>query len=168
MRGFLPPLLFLVILLPVAVFTGGCASSQSTRSNSAALEAALGTWRYQVTGIAPLDQGTFRIAVKNGRLQGIVRDQQRGRFKARVDVNDSRMELTVGRLHISGQIENDQFSGFLRLRKWDVSVSSRRRRSRSGSSTAPLYAERIRSSVADDAVPALECTSILRETDGCD
>ncbi|MFB6231104.1 MAG: hypothetical protein ABEL04_08090, partial [Salinibacter sp.] len=165
MRGLRPSPLFLVVLLPVAVFAGGCASTQSTGGNPAALEAAIGTWRYQVTGIAPLDQGTFRIAVKDGRLQGIVRDRQRGRFKARVDVNDSRMELTVGRLHISGQIENGQFSGFLRLRKWDVSVSSRRRRSRSGSSTAPLYAERIRSGVAGDAVPALECTSILRETD---
>lgn len=167
MKGLSSPQAFLLILLPIALITGGCASSQSTSSDSRARAAAIGTWEYRVTGNAPLDRGTFQISVENGRLKGTVRDQRRGRFRAQVDVSGSRMELTVGRLRISGKIEDERFSGFLRLQQWDVSTSSRRRRRQSGLTTASLYAERVRSGGAAGAVPALDCRSILREADGC-
>lgn len=167
MRRALP--LRLILLLLGLGLTAGCTSSRSTVDDAAARAAAIGTWEYKVTGTAPLNAGVFQIAERNGRLQALVRDRRRGRFRARVTVRDTRLELSIDDLRISGRIEDDQFTGFLRLQQWDVSTRqrTRRRRRTSRSHSASFYARRIRSASARDRPSVLECESILREANGC-
>jgi len=145
----------------------GCASSRSTEDDAAARAAAIGTWEYEVNGTAPLNAGVFQIAERDGRLQALVEDQRRGRFRARASVKDTRLELVIDDLRISGRIEDDQFTGFLRLQRWDVSTRTTRRRRERQFRSASLYARRVRSASAVDASSVLECESILREADGC-
>jgi len=164
-RAFLlrSTLLFLGVALTV-----GCASSRSTEDDAAARAAAIGTWEYEVNGTAPLEAGVFRIAEQRGRLQALVQDQRRGRFRARADVSGSRLELSIDDLHISGRIDDDQFTAFLRRDQWDVSTTQRpRRHARSSFRSASLYARRIRSASAVSRPSILECESILWETNGC-
>jgi len=144
----------------------GCASSQSTTEDAASQAAVIGTWEYKVDGTAPLDQGVFRITTQDGRLLGILRDRRLGRLRARVDVNDSRLELSLDNLRISGYVENDQFTGFLRRRQWDVSIRRQSRR-RSQFRSASLFARRVQSAVTADTPSFLECRSLLREANGC-
>ena len=144
----------------------GCASSQSAEEKAAARASVIGTWEYRVDGMAPLDQGVFQISTKNGRLRGIVQDRRLGRLRARVDVGNSRLELAFDDLRISGFIENDTFTGYLRRRQWDVSTRSRYRR-RSRFRSASLFARRVKSAVSADKPSALDCRSLLREADDC-
>lgn len=167
MRGFLDSQPALLLSLLVALLTPGCLSSQSATDTAASRAAALGTWQYQVTGRAPLHRGVFRITSKDGHLQALVRDERRGRFTARVRVNNSRMELTLGQLRISGQIKDGSYSGFLHLDQWDVSAPNRSREQWSASPTASLFAERVQSGVMAGVGSGLECESILREANGC-
>lgn len=166
MRRLLSARQLLLLLIPLAGLVGGCASSRSAGEVAASRAAVIGTWKYQVDGMAPLDRGVFHITSKNGRLRGIVRDQRRGRLFAEVRVNDSRMELTLGNFLISGRIEDGQFMGTLRRERWDVTVPYRVRR-RSRFRSASFYARRVQSAAAADLVPILECRSILREANGC-
>lgn len=156
-----------LLLIPLLGLATGCASSRSAEEAAADRAAAIGTWRYQVTGSAPLHRGVFHISLQNGRLQGLVRDQLRGRLSAQVNVRDSRMELTLGQFSISGIIEDETFTGFLRRQQYDVSTPYPRKQSRRRSRTAPLYAHRIQSAAVEGAAPPLECESILREANGC-
>lgn len=170
---------FSVRLVPLLLIfcTGaviGCLSSQSARDQSAREEAAdraavIGTWEYEVQGVAPLERGTFRITIKKGRLRGIIRDRRRGRIRARVEVNDSRLELSLDNLRISGHIENDEFTGSLRRHEWDITASSSRNnvRSRFRPPSAYLFARRVESAAAADTPSILECRPILREANGC-
>lgn len=147
----------------------GCASSRSTQDDAAARAAAVGTWKYEVDGFAPLHAGVFQIEERNGRLQALIQDRRQGRLRARVNVKDRRLELTIDDLRISGRIEDDQFTGFLRRQQWDVSTRQRtRRRRESQFRSASLYARRVRSASAADRPSILECESILREANGCD
>ncbi len=156
------PLLFALC----AGVLGGCASSQSAKEKAAARASVIGTWEYRVEGIAPLDQGVFQITKKNGRLRGIVRDRRLGRLRARVDVNASRLELALDGLRISGYIEDDEFTGYLRRQQWDVSTRSQYRR-RSRSRSVSLFARRIQGGTAADTPSILECRSLLREANDC-
>ncbi|PSQ51120.1 MAG: hypothetical protein BRD28_06125 [Bacteroidetes bacterium QH_10_64_37] len=158
----LTPLLFALC----AGILGGCASSQSAQEKATARAAVIGTWEYNVEGTAPLDQGIFRITTKDGQLQGIIRDRRLGRLRARVDANDSRLELAVDDLRISGYIEDDEFRGSLRRRQWNVSTRRRYRR-RSRFRSASVFARRVQSGTAADTPSVLECRSILREANGC-
>lgn len=164
-RSVSTPLIPLLFALCAGVL-GGCASSQSAQEKAAARAAVVGTWEYRVEGIAPLDQGVFRITTKDGRLRGIVQDRRLGRLRARVDVSDSRLELMFDDLRISGYIEDDEFTGYLRRRQWDVSTRRRYRR-RSRFRSASLFARRVQSGTAADTPSILECRSILREANGC-
>lgn len=155
---------FLLVLCAGLVM--GCASSQSTTEDAASQAAVVGTWEYKVNGAAPLDQGVFRITTKDGRLRGILRDRRLGRLRARVDVNDSRLELSFEDLRISGYVEDDQLTGFLRRRKWDVSTRRQSRR-RSRFRSASFSARRVQSAAAADTPSILECRSLLREANGC-
>jgi len=163
-RHFLPPLALLLVLCTGLVL--GCASSQSAEEKAAARAAVVGTWEYRVDGRAPLDQGVFQITTRNGRLRGILQDRRLGRIRTRVDVGDSRLELAFDDLRISGFIKDDQFTGFLRRRQWDVSTRNRYRR-RSRFRSASLFARRVESGVSADKPSALDCRSLLRETDDC-
>jgi hypothetical protein len=163
-RHFLPTLAPLLVLC--AGLLVGCASSQSAEEKAAARAAVIGTWEYRVDGMAPLDQGVFQITTRNGRLRGIVQDRRLGRLRARVDVGNSRLELAFDDLRISGFIEDDKFTGYLRRRQWDVSTRSRYRR-RSRFRSASLFARRVESGVSADKPSALECEPLLRETDDC-
>lgn len=161
------PLRLTLLLLSVGL-TLGCASSQSTEDKTASRAAAIGTWEYEVDGFAPLKAGVFRIAERRGRLQALVQDQRQGRFQARVDVSNRRLELTVDDLRISGRIEDDQFTGFLRRDQWDVSTTQRTRRQRRSSfRSASFHAQRVNSASTVDRPSILDCESILREADGC-
>ena len=164
-RMTLSPRLLLLFLF-VAAGIAGCASPRSAQHSAAAEAAAIGTWRYEVEGYAPLDEGTFQIMKKNGRLQGLLRDRRRGRYRVRVDLRDSRLELKVDDLRISGYIENGTFTGFLRPQRWSV-VSRRQQRSRSRFRSTSLYARRIQSAAAADKPSILDCRPILREDSGC-
>ena len=157
---------FALLLVFGAGLVGGCASSRSTQNKAAAQTAVVGTWTYEVRGVAPLDQGRFRITTQNGDLQGIVRDRRLGRLRARVRVRDSRLELTINDLRISGYVEDDQFTGSLRRSQWTV-TARRRTRSRSRFRSASLFAKRVRSATAVDKPEILECRSLLREASGC-
>jgi hypothetical protein len=160
--------LHLALLLLGLGLAVGCASSRSTTDDAAARAAAIGTWEYEVDGFAPLEAGVFRIVEERGRLQALVQDRRRGRYRARADVSGTRLELTIDDLRISGRIEDDQFTGFLRRDQWDVSTPQRaRRRTRASFRSASLYARRIRSASAVSRPSILECESILRETNGC-
>jgi len=164
--AFLPEFALLFLGLGLIM---GCASSQSTRDDAAARAAAIGTWEYEVIGTAPLNAGTFQIAERDGRLHALVRDRRWGRLRARAEVRDTRLELVIDDLRISGRIENDQFTGFLRRQRWDVSTRQRsRRRRQSHSRSASLHARRVQSASTADRPSALECQSILREASGCD
>lgn len=144
----------------------GCTSSESARSSKEARASAIGVWEYKVSGVAPLDEGTFQITEQNGRLRALLQDRQRGRLRARVTLQDSHLTLTLDELRISGQIENGTFTGFLRRPQWDVNTR-RQRRSRSQFRSAPLQAQRVESASTVDEPSALDCQSILREADGC-
>ena len=158
----------LILLFFGAILAAGCASSESTQDSAAPQVAVIGTWEYKVSGTAPLDQGVFQIANEDGQLRGIIRDQRIGRLRARVDVNDSRLELTLDGLRISGYIEDDQFTGFLRHQQWDVTSRRRTdRRARSQFRSASFYAKRVQSAMAADKPSVLECRSLLREVDDC-
>lgn len=157
----------LLLFLFGAGFVGACTSSQSTQDEAAARAAVVGTWAYEVEGFAPLNQGRFHITIQDGELQGIVRDRRLGRLHARVQIHDSRLELTLDDLRISGYIEDDQFTGFLRRSQWDV-TARRQTRTRSQFRSASLFARRIRSASAVDKPKALECRSLLWEANGCD
>jgi len=74
--------------------------------------------------------------------------------------------LVLDDFRISGQIEDETFTGVLRRRPWDVD-SQRQRHSRSQFRSAPLQARRVRSASEADEPTALNCRSILREADGC-
>jgi hypothetical protein len=156
-------------MLLVAVGAGGCASSHSSQDSPEAQAAAIGTWKYEVDGVAPLSTGVFQITEQDGRLQGLLRDQRRGRFRARVRLEGRRLELIIDELRVSGRIEDDQFTGFLRRQRWGVTTRRRtRRRTRSRFRSASVYARRVRSASAADRPSILECESILREANGCD
>lgn len=165
-RTFLLRFTLLILGLGLAV---GCASSRSTKDDAAARAAAIGTWKYEVNGTAPLNSGTFQIAERDDRLQALVRDRRRGRLRAQVDVRDARLELVIDDLRISGRIQDDQFTGFLRRQQWDVSTRqrTRRRRRASHSHSASFYAQRVHSASGVTRPSLLECESILREADGC-
>lgn len=165
--GRFPSARVLIGVLLAAALAGGCASSQSTQSSEAARAAALGTWRYQVEGAAPLNRGFFQITLRDGRLQGLVRDRRRGRLRARVDLRNSRLELVVDEMRISGYIEDGTFTAFLRPQRWSVTTTQRRGRYRQQTRSVSLYAERVRSAAAADTPSILDCESILREADGC-
>lgn len=145
---------------------GGCTSSDAARDQAAARAAVVGTWSYEVKGFAPLDQGRFRIMIQDGDLQALVRDQRRGRLRARVEIHGSRLELTFGNLRISGYVEDDQFTGSLHRIEWDVR-SQPDTRVRSQFQSIPLFAQRVRSAAAVDKPEVLECRPLLREKDGC-
>ena len=153
-------------LLCVGLVTG-CASSESTTNDAAVRAAVVGTWEYRVQGRAPLDQGVFRISMQNGRLRGILQDRRRGRLRVRVHAGDSRLALALDDLRISGHIEDDQFTGFLRRQQWDVSSRRRYHRRRSRFRSASLFARRVQSAAAADTPSILECRSLLREANGC-
>lgn len=157
----------LLFFLFGAGLVGACASSQSTQDEAVARAAVVGTWAYEVEGFAPLERGRFRITIQDGDLQGIVRDRRLGRLHARVQVHDSRLELALDDLRISGYIEDDQFTGYLRRSQWDV-TARRQTRTRSEFRSASLFARRVRSAAAVDKPEILECRSLLREANGCD
>lgn len=165
------PLHFALLLLGVGL-AAGCASSRSTEndtSDAADRAAAIGTWKYEVDGYAPLSTGVFQITEQDGRLQGFLRDRRRGRLRARVKLKDRRLELIIDELRVSGRIEDGQFTGFLRRQQWGVTTRRRtRRRTRSRFRSASVYAQRVRSASAADRPSILECESILREANGCD
>jgi len=157
------------LLFLCAGLAAGCASSRSAEDDAAGRAAALGTWRYEVDGSAPLSTGVFQIAERKGRLQGFLRDRRRGRLQARVKLQDRRLELTVDGLRVSGRIEEGQFTGVLRRERWDMTTRRRtRRRTRSRVRSASVHARRVRSASAADRPSILECESILREANGCD
>lgn len=163
-----PSLLRLVLLFALGLgFLGACATSQPTSDEAALRAAVVGTWTYDVQGIAPLDQGRFHITVRDGSLQGLIRDRRLGRLRARVEVRDSRLELSLDDLRISGHVEDDQFTAFLRRDQWDV-ATRRRRRTRSRVRSASLHATRIRSAAVADKPDIIECQSLLREANDCD
>ena len=158
----------LILLLFGVALAAGCASSESTQDSAASQAAVIGTWEYKVSGRAPLDQGVFRIANQDGQLRGIIRDRRVGRLRARVSLNDSRLELTLDGLRISGYIEDEQLTGFLRRQQWDVASRRRTdRRARSQFRSASFYAKRVQSATAADEPSVLECRSLLREVDDC-
>lgn len=160
---------FFTVLSLVAAGTiavGCLPSEQTTKENAAARAAVIGTWEYRVDGAAPLDEGTFQITTKDGQLRGVLRDRRLGRLQTRVDVNDSRLELSFDDLRISGYVEDGQLTGFLRRRKWDVSTRRRSQR-RSQFRSASFSARRVQSAAAADTPSILKCRSLLRETDGC-
>ncbi len=146
---------------------GGCASSQSTQDKATARAAAVGTWSYEVEDFAPLDQGRFHITVQDGDLQGIVRDRRLGRLRASVRMHNSRLEIDLRDLRISGYIEDNQFTGFLRRPRWDV-TARRQSRARSQFRSASLFARRVRSATAVDKPGVLACQSLLWEAGDCD
>lgn len=162
-------LLPLVLLVLGAGLVLGCASSGPQGPSAEAQAAAVGTWQYEVNGYAPLDEGTFRIRQTDGRLRGELTDRRRGRFRVRVDVRASRLELRMNDLRISGSIEDGTFTGVLRRSQWSVTSRQQRqqRRSRSRFRSASLSARRIRSATSADAPSVLDCQSILREASGC-
>ncbi|WP_103019323.1 hypothetical protein [Salinibacter altiplanensis] len=161
------PVRLTLLLVLGAGFAGGCASPRSMQDEAAARAAAVGTWTYEVDGFAPLVQGRFHITVQDGDLRGIVRDRRLGRLRARVDVNDTRLEINLDDLRISGYIEDGQFTGFLRRSQWDV-AARRQTRPRSQFRSASLFAKRVRSATAVDKPRVLECRSLLREAGDCD
>ena len=162
-----PSLIRIPVLLVLELgLLSACATSQPAQNEAALRAAVVGTWSYDVQGFAPLDQGRFHITVRDGRLRGLIRDRRLGRLQARVDVRNSRLELTLDDLRISGHIEDDQFTAFLRRDQWDVRTR-RQTRTRSQFRSASLYATRIRSAAAADKPNILECRSLLREADGC-
>lgn len=161
------PLHRAILFVFVASLLWGCASSQPSTQNRAEESKAIGTWEYRVQGPAPLDRGLFRISRRNGRLRAIVRDRFQGRLYARVDVHDSRLELTIDELRISGQIDDDHFRGFLRLQRWDVSMRPDVRRPPSALRRASITAERVESVRPVHGDGGLDCRSILREANGC-
>ncbi|MEF8815295.1 MAG: hypothetical protein V5A20_03725 [Salinibacter sp.] len=157
----------LLLVFGAGLVVGGCASSRSTQDEAAARTAVVGTWTYEVRGVAPLDQGRFRITTQNGDLRGIVRDRRLGRLRARVEVRDTRLQLTIDDLRISGFVEDDQFTGSLRRSQWTV-TARRQTRTRSRFRSASLFAQRVRSAAAVDKPEILDCRSLLREASGCD
>jgi len=169
MRRSAPTRLFFILcLVATATVAVGCLpSQQATEEDAAAQAAVIGTWKYKVSGTAPLDQGVFRITDQDGQLRGIIKDRRIGRLRARVDVDDTRLELTLDGLRISGYIEDDQLTGFLRRQQWDISTRRRQRRGRSRFRSASLSARRVKSATAADAPSILDCESILREANGC-
>jgi len=163
-----PSLVRLILVLVLGPgLLGACATSRSAQDEAALRAAVVGTWAYDVKGFAPLDQGRFHITVRDGTLRGLIRDRRLGRLRARVEVQDSRLELTLDNLRISGYIEDDQFTGFLRRARWNV-TTRRQARTRSQFRSASLYARRIRSAAVADKPDVLECRSLLREASGCD
>lgn len=157
------------VILLLALCTGlvsACASSHSAEDDAAARAAVLGTWEYEVEGIAPLDRGVFHITTQDGRRRGLVQDRRLGRLRARVDVNDSRLELTLDDLRISGYIEDNQFTGFLRRARWSV-TERRWDRPQSRFRSVSLFARRVRGAPMADKPSVLECRSLLREANGC-
>lgn len=152
----------------VGVFAAGCASTHSPEEEARARAAAIGTWEYRVDGVAALHRGEFQITTENGRLRAQIRDERRGRFVARVKLNGSRMQLALENLRISGRIEDGSFTGTLYRPTWDVTTSSRSRRS-SQTRSASLVAQRIASSPVVERSLPFDCPSILWETDdGCE
>ena len=167
MRRVLP--LRLALLLLCVGLAAGCASSRSAEDDAADRAAVIGTWKYEVEGSAPLSTGAFQITERDGRLQGLLRDRRQGRLRARVKLKDRRLELIIDQLRVSGRIEDDQFTGFLRRQQWGVTTRRRtRRRTRSHFRSTSFHAQRVRSASAADRPSILECESILREANGCD
>lgn len=155
----------LLLILCVGLATG-CSSSRSTTEEAADRSAVVGTWEYEVEGFAPLSEGRIQIANQDGQLRGILRDQRRGRIRARVKVHDSRLELLFDDYRISGHIENNRFTGTLRRRQWSVSTRSRDHR-RSRFRSASLFARRVQNNDAMSKPSVLECRSLLREKTEC-
>lgn len=145
----------------------GCASTQTPAQNQAARSAAVGTWEYRVTGAAPLNRGTFSVGMQNGRLQVTVTDRYRGRLTATVRVSPSQMELNIGPYRISGDVDGNRFSGFVRLNEYDVSIPYRRVRSSSDTRSAFISAKRVQRPPDAGRPSAIDCRSILREASGC-
>lgn len=158
--GFLP-----VILLPFVLWA--CATSQSSTELRAKKAGAIGTWEYEVSGPAPLDQGTLYIRLSNGRLQGMVHDRSRGRLSAEVRIQSSQMELTVGNYRISGTIDDGHYTGFFRRKQMDASIAYPEDPASRGRQTAYMRAERVRSGTDADGPTALDCRPILRESSAC-
>jgi hypothetical protein len=157
----------LPLLALCAGFVMGCLpSEQTTKENAAARAAVIGTWEYRVEGAAPLDEGIFQITTQDGRLRGIVEDRRLGRRRARVDLNDSRLELSFDEFLISGHVEDNQFTGFLERREWNV-ASQRRPPRRSQFRSVSLLARRVQRAGVADTPSILECRPILREANGC-
>lgn len=165
-RRFSTTFILLLFVLCAGFVMGCLPSKQTTKEDAAARAAVIGTWEYRVDGAAPLNEGIFRITTQDGRLEGIVQDRRLGRWQARVDVTNSRLELSFDNFLISGYVENDEFTGFLERRQWNV-ANQRRPRRRSQFRSVSLLARRVQRAGVADTPEILECRPVLREANGC-
>lgn len=77
------------------------------------------------------------------------------------------MELDIGAYRISGEIEGNRFTGFVRPEQYDASIGHRRDRSSNEPNTAYISAKRVQGPSDADTPCPLDCQSILREASGC-
>lgn len=165
-QGFISCLGLALVVALVALGIG-CASTPPSSSDVTGKSAVLGTWEYRAEGASKLTHGKFQISIEDGELRAFLHDEIRGEVDGRVKLRGTRMELTLDNLRISGRIEDNTYRATLSRPFWDVSTSSRSRRF-SRARTASFVARRIVRGIGLDPLPALECPSILRETDdGC-
>ena len=107
-------------LVVLAFALAGCAprSAEEVANDRARI---LGTWEYRTSGIGALQHGTLQIVVQDAQLVARLQDSWRGTVRARVDLQGSRMELTLDRLRLLGRLEHGRFVAAAYRPMWDVS-----------------------------------------------
>lgn len=160
-----PLLTCLVVLLGGTLLTG-CASSGETKSETSDPAQVVGVWEYRSYDSPLLGEGVLQITLNQGHLEGQLRDSRIGRVPVRVSFRNSNLNLslreTIGTsssLTVTGHVEDETFTAFLRRPTYDVSTSQDvfGRRAQS-SSSGSLFARRVRAPEAQSLDPGLGCT----------
>lgn len=143
----------------------GCASSSEMDAASSDPAHVVGTWEYRSYDSPLLGEGVLQIFIDQGRLEGQLRDSRIGRVPVQVSFRNSNLNLSLretlgpsSSITVSGHVEDETFTAFLRRPTYDVSTSQDvfGRRSQT-SSSGSLYARRVRAPEAQSLDPGLGC-----------
>lgn len=159
------PLAALVLAIGLAL--AGCSGAGHSTSTGDRNDV-VGTWKYRATaGSDVLEEGVFQIRVRQGRLDGVLRDSRIGIVPVDVTYRGERLEMRIDQIRIRGRVNNDRYTAFYERPMWDV-TTSQSFRSRNDRINGSITARRVRSLAYSGPTLPLGCTDILEEsTDRC-
>lgn len=164
----LSPFSLVALVLAVGLAAAGCSGTSHTTSTGDRNDV-VGTWKYRATaGSDVLEEGVFQIRVRQGRLDGVLRDSRIGVVPLDVRYRGQRLEMRIDQIRIRGRVKNDQYTAFYERPMWDV-TTSQSFRSRNDRINGSITARRVRSLAYSGPEIPLGCTDILEEsTNRCD
>jgi hypothetical protein len=163
----LSTLSIVALVIAAGLAVAGCSGAGHSTSTGDRNDV-VGTWKYRATaGSDVLEEGIFEIRVRQGRLDGVLRDSRIGIVPVDVSYRGQRLEMRIDQIRIRGRVQNNRYTAFYERPLWDV-TTSQSFRSRNDRINGSITARRIRSLAFTTPNLPLGCTNILEEsTDRC-